>query len=1280
MSETETDMEIEQAGPSGLNSGLNSSNNSRTYNSNSLSAEQISQLRLRGGIVLYGDGMNGNEPVHVQARSRFRALTLASALTRGFPEGAPLNVRANMHERRMRELEGIALRLGGDSCILSITIHGPSLKRPIRLTIDTREDTAIADEIFRHIERVSQSEYGILSHQTRVEINIAMNHSGKGRVKAAGLFNDEIMTKKKNHFFSPQTPKYCFAACLVQYLNPVCDGAEIYQKARDLHHQVGLDAQGTVALNQIGAFQSCLNLNINVYYRNDYTNAFQLFRSNLTPNLQTPQVYLYLNRNHYHLITNVRVFLGYAYFCEFCAHGYKNLRAHKCPVKCHICLSPDCIAKDPKYSKKCADCNRLPRSALCYQLHKQPVITEAGNQILPQCGGRKYCDKCESLYNRPAVGKEHVCTRNKCPSCCEPIKQGDDDEHKCYIQPLTETEINHKLIFFDFECSQELDDSSQRTHVPVMLCAKDYSGKIEKTFTGSNCGEQFINFLRRPAFKGYTVLAHNGSGYDFYLLLRAYSKLGYIPECLANGGRIMYMHDRDRDLRFVDTFLHFPLKLDSTIKAFGLNIQNKGTFPYKFIKPENIGYKGPYPAKTFYNYESLSQARKEEFDRWYDEASKEPFDYDVEIKKYCMHDVSILRMASIEFQKSFYNLTKTDPFQSITLASSCMKTFRTSFLKPDTVALTNSRMFHKQGKVASAACKEWLAYMAFKHDIDIQSSDSEAGEYKLGPYYLDGHAVTQSGLPMALEFHGCFWHGHSCRFRPDDINPCTGCTYGDLAQKTLYRGGEIEKVYNHKLVSITECDWEYSKKYDPDVITFMRTYTCVPPLVARDALFGGRTEPFQLLHKTDVQKGDKILYNDVTSLYPFIMSTSMYPVGYPKRILRNFKDLSNYFGLIKCEIAAPRGLNIPVLPMRHDNKLYFPLCRTCVETKAREACEHDENERCLSGTWITPEIQYALEQGYRIIKIHEIWHFEEKTDKLFTEYVKTFLREKQHASGFPPGVVTPEEKQAYIDNYAAHEGIALDANKIQYNAPQRSINKLLLNTLWGRFCLRENSSVTKIVKDPEEFTQLLFSGDKKTLGFNFLDKDIVLLECEQVEGCSLQAKNVNEFIGAFTTGYGRLHLIKLLHKLGSRVLYCDTDSVIFKSGPEDIWNPSIDPYLGGLTDELGDENDYITEFVSTGPKSYAYKTLKGKACVKIKGITLTGVTGELFNVDTLTTLVDEYLEKGGKDCGVINTECESIKRNKKTLTLQSVTLKRRFRVLYEKRLLHSDGTTSPYGF
>ena len=171
-------------------------------------------------------------------------------------------------------------------------------------------------------------------------------------------------------------------------------------------------------------------------------------------------------------------------------------------------------------------------------------------------------------------------------------------------------------------------------------------------------------------------------------------------------------------------------------------------------------------------------------------------------------------------------------------------------------------------------------------------------------------------------------------------------------------------------------------------------------------------------------------------------------VGHPEIITENFGDISSYFGLIKCTVLPPRGLLHPVLPYRTQNKLMFPLCKTCADTLNKGPCTHSEHERSILGTWCHVELLKAIEKGYRILKIHEVWHFPVRTGELFKEYVDTFLKIKQEASGYPKDCVT-EEQNKHILTSITNTKVYVEPEKIEHNPGLRSLAKLMLNSLWG---------------------------------------------------------------------------------------------------------------------------------------------------------------------------------------------------------------------------------------
>ena len=58
---------------------------------------------------------------------------------------------------------------------------------------------------------------------------------------------------------------------------------------------------------------------------------------------------------------------------------------------------------------------------------------------------------------------------------------------------------------------------------------------------------------------------------------------------------------------------------------------------------------------------------------------------------------------------------------------------------------------------------------------------------------------------------------------------------------------------------------------------------------------------------------------------------------------------------------------------------------------------------------------------------------------------------KTQASGYPSNVTMHEQKNEYIRQYEKHEGIHLDLDKIEHNPGLCSIEKLALNSFYGKF-------------------------------------------------------------------------------------------------------------------------------------------------------------------------------------------------------------------------------------
>jgi len=252
----------------------------------------------------------------------------------------------------------------------------------------------------------------------------------------------------------------------------------------------------------------------------------------------------------------------------------------------------------------------------------------------------------------------------------------------------------------------------------------------------------------------------------------------------------------------------------------------------------------------------------------------------------------------------------------------------------------------------------------------------------------------------------------------------------DLFEQTKERTAELE-TEGLTVVEMWECKWVKTAACRK----IMKTLEFVAPLDPREALFGGRTEVFKLF-----AENSDIGYGDVVSLYPTVMYHDYYPIGHPTKFFQPQAFDANWFGFITCKVIAPQNLYLPVLPVRVKmgpaEKLLFPLCVKCAETQSPN-CEHSMEERQFRGTWTTEEVKKALEKGYQITYIDEVWHFE-KTNELWKGYISDFMKMKLETSphNYP-------SNEAYGNEFREKMGIDINPKDV---APKASFVENNFNT------------------------------------------------------------------------------------------------------------------------------------------------------------------------------------------------------------------------------------------
>ena len=136
-------------------------------------------------------------------------------------------------------------------------------------------------------------------------------------------------------------------------------------------------------------------------------------------------------------------------------------------------------------------------------------------------------------------------------------------------------------------------------------------------------------------------------------------------------------------------------------------------------------------------------------------------------------------------------------------------------------------------------------------------------------------------------------------------------------------------------------------------------------------------------------------------------------------------DVNKIEGLVKCKVLPPRGLYIPLLHSHINKKLMFVLCRKCAETENQAICNHSVDDRSLSCTWVSVELQNTVQIGYTMLKVYEVWQYDTITNYgpstgdggLFAQYMNTFMKIKIEASWYPSQCDTDQEKTSTLNVY-----------------------------------------------------------------------------------------------------------------------------------------------------------------------------------------------------------------------------------------------------------------------
>ena len=882
-----------------------------------------------------------------------------------------------------------------------------------------------------------------------------------------------------------------------------------------------------------------------------------------------PILALEYNDGHFNVITSLKGYFRTSYFCPTCLKGYQDQTLHNCQGRtCIGCKQNDCpdFSKDGKPTHFCQECQRWFYGEGCYENHQLYDRKGEENIECCICNTVQRCKTCKKLEVGLKNIQQHQCGYTKCSNCGEYV---DLKKHECFIQtgpPKKRSVKDKEIVCFDIEATQV-----NGQHKANLIMAETMYGNEERTF---NNLRDFINWVDELADDGnveVTVIAHNLQGYDGYFVVDEYYETDQNVKQIRNGAKILYI-GKD-SIRFIDSMSFIAMPLAAFPKTFGLTELKKGYFPHLFNKPENYEYVGPVPAKDYYMPESMSVDGRKKFETWHAKQLEDGyvFNFSKELHDYCRSDVRLLKEGCKVFMEKFEKVSSVNPLEKITIASACNQDLRENHLESGKIALEPANGWF-DNRNQSRVAREYLHITQKKMEeegMTLQHRDN-GGEYQIPGtnYHVDGFCPETHTV---YEFLGDYWHGCPIHFknRAERHYRLADRSFHEVYKETQERLKKIRDL-GYTVEPIWECEWYQMKEDDPELKAQADALQFIEPLNPRDGFSGGRTETFKLY--ASASDDQPIGYFDYKSLYPWVNKTQRYPVGMPRQILNpDSCDITEFFGLCKCKIIAPYGLYLPVLPVKGE-KLTFPLCQKCVEEQMElsplqrsAVCRHSREERTMLGTWCTPELVKAVELGYEVLKIYEVWHFPESEEGLFETYVNTWLKWKEEASGWADDVVTEEEKEAYIQAYYAHEGILLDKDNIQFNAGMRAVAKIALNSMWGKFGQNDDKIHMIGFTDVHEYAKFMAKESIVVVNISVVNDSRIEVFYKYTGDDQPINPHTNVFIAAFTTCYGRLRLYEALERAGQEAIYADTDSVISKGNN---FEGLTGPYLGQLQNEL----------------------------------------------------------------------------------------------------------------
>lgn len=449
---------------------------------------------------------------------------------------------------------------------------------------------------------------------------------------------------------------------------------------------------------------------------------------------------------------------------------------------------------------------------------------------------------------------------------------------------------------------------------------------------------------------------------------------------------------------------------------------------------------------------------------------------------------------------------------------------------------------------------------------------------------------------------------------------------------------------------------------------------------ARAALRGGRTDVRKVYHTIsdeDWARGVRIRYQDIVSMYPYVQVARDYPVGlpvikvydyacYPCAVHRHPKEGNYLPPNCRCHILGKQAdlyrdkmLDIQdctervpsVAEILADPKFFGIVCATLTPPTdlfhpVLVTWDHDAG-KCIGslepisyGVFTSVEFKKALQCGYKLDCLHRLDEYH-KAPGLWNDFIKKLYIFKMANSEAAPASDTARDQlvNAYEKDFEMGDAVRDSFPDWAKRGAKRQVFKIMLNSGWGKHAQRVNMPDLKVISGKDYETQ-------DAIMRNYSEQRIKLLSYERIgnqvvtrmvkNGSSTSPNFHGEYLpaGVFVPAYGRLMLYEQLEKLDKRVLYHDTDSIIYIYDPAEYNIPESDVWGRWSVEDFDTKNGGIREFVGIGPKSYGLMAANGVNYIKVKGLSLKMAHEEILNFNVMKSLVQQFLETGNSSTTV----------------------------------------------